>query len=187
MSAKLSVPQMWYTLQVQSGAERSVKQNIEEKIIKKDMSHLFEDIVVPATKVKEIKRGKPVIVDKKFMPGYMLVKMVMTDESWHLIKDIPKVKGFLGSKTRPEPLKQQDVDKIFSKMHSDSENALSSSIYSVGDNVRIIDGPFDNFAGIVEEVDDQHERLKVSVKIFGKVTPIELGFMQVKKDSGDAN
>ena len=187
MSEKLQESKQWYTLQVQSGTERSVKQNVEERAIKQDMSHFFEDIVIPATKVKEIKRGKSVISDKKFMPGYMLIKMVMTDKSWHLVTDIPKVKGFLGSnKNRPESLNQKDVDRILSKMDSDSESALLSSIYKIGGNVKIIDGPFDNFSGVIEEVDEENEKLKVSVKIFGKITPIELSFVQVAQVKGDS-
>lgn len=185
MSEKLHESKKWYTLQVQSGTERSVKQSIEERVIKKEMSHFFGEIVIPATKVKEIKRGKPVILDKKFMPGYMLINMVMTDESWHLVKDIPKVKGFLGSKTRPESLSQKDVDTILSKMDSDSESVFLSSIYKIGDNVKIIDGPFDNFSGAIEEVDEENEKLKVSVKIFGKITPIELSFAQVAQAKED--
>lgn len=172
----------WYILHTMSGAEKSIKKAIEDQINKMKMSEFFEDIVVPVIEVPEIKRGKKVMQEKKLMPGYVLIKMVMNDKSWHLIKSVPKITGFLGSKTNPKPLSEVEVEDIFKKIESESENALSSSLYNVGDTVQVIDGPFDSFSGIVEEIDNEAQKLKISVSIFGKATQIELAFSQVKKN-----
>lgn len=171
----------WYILHTVSGSEKGVKRMIEEQIGRKGMSGQFEDIVVPVIEVPEIKRGKAVITEKKFMPGYILIKMQMTDESWHLVKGVPKITGFLGSKTRPNPMSEDEVQRIFKQLESATKDASTSSLYSVGDKIQVIDGPFDSFSGVVEEVDGAGEKLKISVSIFGKATPIELSFTQVKK------
>jgi transcriptional antiterminator NusG len=171
----------WYILHTVSGSEKGVKRNLQEQIVKKNMSDLFEDIVVPVIEVPEIKRGKQVITEKKFMPGYILIKMKMTDESWHLVKSVPKITGFLGSKTQPNAMSEAEVQRIFRQLESESKNAGTSSLYNVGDKIQVIDGPFDSFSGVVEEVDGASEKLKISVSIFGKATPIELSFTQVKK------
>jgi transcriptional antiterminator NusG len=171
----------WYILHTASGSEKKVQQMIQDQIAKQNMSDYFEDIVVPVVGVPEIRRGKKVVVEKKFMPGYILIKMNMTDESWHLVKSVPKITGFLGSKTHPQSLSQVEVDSIFKQLESESKNVTSSSLYNVGDKVQVIDGPFDTFSGVVEEVDIDDQKLKISVSIFGKATPIELGFTQVKK------
>ncbi len=154
---------------------------IEDQIIKQKMSDFFERIVVPVVEVPEIKRGKKVLTEKKFMPGYILIEMEMTDESWHLVKSVPKTTGFLGSKTKPQPLSNAEAEAIFKKLESETKTASSSSLYNLGDNVLVIDGPFDTFSGTVEEIDAAAQKLKVSVSIFGKATPIELSFTQVKK------
>ena len=171
----------WYILHTVSGSEKGVKRMIEDQIIKQKMSDSFEQIVVPVVEVPEIKRGKKVLTEKKFMPGYILIKMNMTDESWHLVKSVPKITGFLGSKTMPQPLNNGEVEAIFKKLEAETKTASSTSLYNVGDNVQVIDGPFDTFSGTVEEVDVATQKLKVSVSIFGKATPIELSFTQVKK------
>ena len=171
----------WYILHTVSGSEKGVKKMIEDQIVKKKMSDYFEEIVVPVVEVPEIKRGKRVLSEKKFMPGYVLIKMDMNDESWHLVKSVPKTTGFLGSKTVPKALSEREVDAIFKQLENESKNASVSSIYNVGDKVQVIDGPFDSFSGVVEEVDVEEQKLKISVSIFGKATPIELGFTQVKK------
>ena len=173
----------WYILHTVSGSEKGVKKNIEDQIVKKKMSDSFEQVVVPVVEVPEIKRSKKVLSEKKFMPGYILIKMVMTDESWHLVKSVPKTTDFLGSKTKPQALSQKEVDEIFKQLEVESKTASASSLYSVGDKVQVIDGPFDSFSGIVEEINVDNQRLKVSVSIFGKATPIELSFNQVKKNS----
>lgn len=171
----------WYILHTVSGSEKRVKQMIQDQITKKGMSDHFEEIVVPVIEVPEIKRGKQVITEKKFIPGYILIKMKMTDESWHLVKGVPKITGFLGTKTRPNPMSDEEVEKIFKQLESETKNASTSSLYSVGDKIQVIDGPFDTFSGFVEEVNIEGQKLKISVSIFGKATPIELNFNQVKK------
>lgn len=171
----------WYILQTVSGSENGVKRLLLDQISKKGMSGQFEDIVVPVVEVPEIKRGKQVITEKKFMPGYILIKMKMTDESWHLVKAVPKITGFLGSKTVPKPMAEEEVQRIFKQLESATKHATSTSLYNIGDKVQVIDGPFDSFSGVVEEIDIPGEKLKISVSIFGKATPIELGFTQVKK------
>ena len=172
----------WYILHTVSGSEKGVKRMIEDQIVKKKMSDFFEEIVVPVVEVPEIKRGKKVLAEKKFMPGYVLIKMNMTDESWHLVKSVPKITGFLGSKTTPQSLSDNEVKRIFSQLEAESKTASVSSLYNVGDKVQVIDGPFDSFSGVVEGVDIEGQKLKVSVSIFGKATPIELSFTQVKKN-----
>ncbi len=171
----------WYILHTVSGSEKRVKQMVQDQIAKKGMSDQFEEIVVPVIEVPEIKRGKQVITEKKFMPGYILIKMKMTDESWHLVKGVPKITGFLGTKTRPNPMNDEEVSRIFTQLESETKNASASSLYSVGEKIQVIDGPFDSFSGFVEEVDIDAQKLKISVSIFGKATPIELNFNQVKK------
>jgi len=172
----------WYILHTVSGSEKGVKKMIEDQIVKKKMAEFFEEIVVPVVEVPEIKRGKQVLAEKKFMPGYVLIKMKMTDESWHLVKSVPKITGFLGSKTTPQSLSDDEVKRIFNQLEAESKTASVSSLYNVGDKVQVIDGPFDSFSGVVEEVDIEGQKLKVSVSIFGKATPIELSFTQVKRN-----
>ena len=168
----------WYILHTVSGSEKRVKQMIQDQIAKKGMSDQFEEIVVPVIEVPEIKRGKQVITEKKFMPGYILIKMKMTD----LVKGVPKITGFLGTKTKPNPMSDEEVGRIFKQLESENKNATASSLYNVGDKIQVIDGPFDSFSGFVEEVDIEGQKLKISVSIFGKATPIELNFSQVKKN-----
>ena len=171
----------WYILHTVSGSENGVKRMIEDQIQKKKMFDFFEEIIIPVIEVPEIKKGKKVISEKKFMPGYILIKMNMTDESWHLVKSVSKITGFLGSKTNPQSLSEHEVQNIFQQLEAESKTAVISSMFAVGDKVKIIDGPFDSFSGSVEEVDAEGQRMKVSVSIFGKATPIELAFAQVKK------
>lgn len=171
----------WYILQTVSGSEKSVKKMIEEQIAKKNMNDYFEKIVIPAIEVPEIKRGKKVFSEKKLMPGYILIKMEMTDESWHLVQSVPKTTGFLGGKNVPQSLTENEIEIVFKNLEVESKNASTSSIYSLGDKVQIIDGPFDTFSGVIEEVNGEEQRVKVAVSIFGKATPIELSFTQVKK------
>ncbi len=170
----------WYILHTMSGSEKSVEKTLKDQIVRHDMSKYFEEIVVPIVEVPEIRRGKKVMTEKKFMPGYIFIKMKMTDESWHLVKKVTKTK-FLGSKEKPEPLSEKEVNAVFNQLENASEVASSASIYSVGDKVQVIDGPFDSFSGVVEEVNAEEQKLKISVSIFGKDTPIELNFTQVKK------
>lgn len=165
-----------------SGAEKGVKKALEDQIAKKKMEDSFVDIVVPVVSVPEVKRGKRVMQEKKFMPGYVLIKMEMNDQSWHLVKEVPKITGFLGSKTTPQPLPEKEVKAIFEQIEAESQSALSSSLYNIGDTLQVIDGPFDSFTGVVEDVDVDAQKLKIAVSIFGKPTQIELSFSQVKKN-----
>lgn len=170
----------WYVIHTASGAEKRIKRMMLEKINKQKMSDFFEDILVPVFGVSEVKRGKNVKVEKKLMPSYILIKMDMTDKSWHLVKNIPGVTGFLGSKTAPKALTEAEVQNI--KSETEAKEAKDAKLYEIGEIVTVIEGPFETFTGTVEEVDQEKSRLKVSVSIFGKATPIELGFTQVKKN-----
>ena len=182
MSEKI-INTKWYIIHTVSGSEKGVKRVIEEQIIKNNMSDYFDEIVVPIIQVPEIKRGKKVVSEKKFMPGYIFIKMKMTDESWHLIKSVPKITGFLGSKIKPQPLNNVEAKKMFAQLESETKTASISSLYNIGDKVQIIDGPFDTFSGVVEEIDIEKQNLTVAVSIFGKDAPINLSFTQVKKNN----
>lgn len=171
----------WYIIHTLSGSEQRVKQMILDKIAKNAMSSLFEEIVVPVLEVSEVRRGKVVKAEKKFMPGYILIKMQMTDESWHLIKSVPKITRFLGEKSKPKPLSDKEVQNIFNQLERERQDITSAKLYEIGDVVTIIDGPFDTFTGTVDDVDVEKSRLRVLVAIFGKATPIDLSFDQVKK------
>ena len=184
----------WYILHVASGSENGVKKTIEDQIAKKQMSDedqiakkqmsdYFEEIVVPVIEVPEIKKGKKVLSEKKFMPGYILIKMIITDESWHLVKAVKKITGFLGDKTVPRSLNDSEVNIIFDQVRNETKRASESAFCDIGDKVQVIDGPFDNFSGVVESIDVEAQKLKISVSIFGKDTAIDLNFTQVKKIS----
>lgn len=171
----------WYILQVLSGAENKVAEAIREKALKDGFSGQFTDVTVPVEKVFEVRRGKKVQVEKKFLPGYILVNMDLTDEFWHAIRSIPKVGGFLGGGGKPQQISQKEVDRILEQIEKSEERKKSSLVFEVGDSVKVNDGPFESFIGTVENVDDEKERLRVSVAIFGRATPIDLDFSQVTK------
>jgi transcriptional antiterminator NusG len=171
----------WYIVQAYSNFERKVAEDIRQKVAQKKLEHLFEDVIVPTEKVVEIRRGRKVDTERKFFPGYVLVKMDMTDEAFHLIKNTPKVTGFLGSDNRPSPISEKEAMSILQQVQEGVEHPKSSIIFEVGQNVRVIDGPFASFSGIVEEVDEERSRLKVEVSIFGRPTPVELEYGQVEK------
>ncbi|ADE29644.1 transcription termination/antitermination protein NusG [Rickettsia prowazekii] len=171
----------WYVVHTASGAEKRIKEDILRKIAKQKMTDFFEDILIPVFGVSEVKRGKNVKVEKKLMPSYILIKMNMTDKSWHLVKNIPGVTGFLGSKIVPKALTESEIQNIFNNLEAEAKVAKNSKLYEVGEIVTVTDGPFETFMGTVEAIDKARNRLKVSVSIFGKATPIELNFNQVKK------
>lgn len=173
----------WYVIHTMSGAEKRVKQLMIDKIAKHKMSDLFEDISVPVFMVPEVKRGKNVKVEKKLMSSYILVKMDMNDKSWHLVKNIPGVTGFLGSKTVPQALTEKEIQGIFNNLEVEAKEAKDFRLYEIGESVIIVEGPFETFAGVVTDVDQDKQRLKVSVSIFGKATSIDLSFAQVKKNN----
>jgi transcriptional antiterminator NusG len=172
----------WYVMHVYSGFEKKAKQAILEKAEKLGLLDSFEDILVPTEEVVELKRGQKVSAERKFFPGYVLIKMEMTDQTWHLVRDTPKVTGFLGgSGTRPVPISEVEAQRIMSQVKEGIERPRPSITFEIGEQVRVSDGPFNSFNGTVEEVDEERSRLKVAVSIFGRSTPVELEYTQVEK------
>jgi transcriptional antiterminator NusG len=171
----------WYVIHAYSGFEKRVKQALEERVRMTGTSHLFDEILVPAEEVVELRQGRKVTSERKFFPGYVLVKMDLNDQTWHMVNDIPKVSGFLGGGGRPHPLSDREVEKILRQVEDGMEKPKPKITFAVGENVRVVDGPFVSFNGVVEAVDEDKTRLKVSVSIFGRATPVELDFIQVEK------
>ncbi len=171
----------WYAVHAYSNFEKKVAELIREQAKQRGLSPLFEEILVPTEKVVEVRRGRKVDAERKFFPGYVLVKMEMTDEAYHLIKNTPKVTGFLGSDNKPMPLSDAEAERIIHQVQEGIERPKPSVSFEVGEQVRVSDGPFASFNGTVEEVDEGRSRLKVAVSIFGRATPVELEFGQVEK------
>ena len=172
----------WYVLHVYSGFETKVADSIKEKAAKQGLSDYIEDILVPTEEVMEIKRGQRVNVERKFFPGYVLAKIELNDTVWHLIKDTPKVSGFLGTGgNRPIPISEREAQRIITQVQEGVDRPRPSVVYDIGEEVKVIDGPFASFSGCVEEVDEEKAKLKVSVSIFGRPTPVELEYAQVEK------
>jgi|SRR5690606_12393291 len=171
----------WYIVQAYSNFERKVAESIREKVASAHLDHLFDDVLVPTEKVTEVRRGRKVDSERKFFPGYVLVKMELTDETFHLIKNTPKVTGFLGADNKPQPISEREAMAILQQVQEGVDRPKPSISFEVGENVRVSDGPFASFSGIVEEVDEERARLKVEVSIFGRPTPVELEYGQVEK------
>ncbi|MDG1020467.1 MAG: transcription termination/antitermination protein NusG [Emcibacteraceae bacterium] len=172
----------WYIVQAYSGYEKKVAEAIKASAELHGLEALIEEVLVPVEEVVEVKKGKKVTSEQKFFPGYVLAKMLMTDASYHLIKNTPKVSGFLGASGKPAPISEKEVAQILHQVEEGVERTTPSVTYDVGEEVRVIDGPFNSFIGIVEVVDVEKMRLKVSVSIFGRATPVELEYNQVEKN-----
>lgn len=173
----------WYIVHAYSNFEKKVAEAIQLAAKEKGLEHLIEEVFVPTEEVTEVRRGRKVNTERRFFPGYVLVNMVLNDDTYHLIKDTPKVTGFLGSGKKPMPVPQKEVDRIRGVMEDGEARPRPTITFEIGENVRVTDGPFASFSGIVEDVDEEATRLKVAVSIFGRATPVELEFTQVEKTS----
>jgi transcriptional antiterminator NusG len=176
-----AAPARWYIIHVYSGFEKKVRDSIREQAEQKGLEHLFDEILVPSRQVVEVKRGKRVDAESKLFPGYVLVRMNLNDETWSLVRNTAKVTGFLGPGGKPAPIPEGEAERIRSQMQEATEHPRMTISFAIGEKVRVADGPFTSFEGAVEEVDEARGRLKVSVSIFGRATPVELEYSQVEK------
>lgn len=173
--------QRWYSVSVLSNFEKKVAESIRESVAQHGLEEEIAEVLVPTEEVTELRRGKKVQVERRFMPGYVLVKMDMTDRAYHLINDTNRVTGFLGPQGKPTPLREAEVARMINQVEEGVERPRPMITFEIGEQVNVTDGPFEGFAGLVEEVDDENARLKVSVSIFGRATPVELEYAQVAK------
>jgi transcriptional antiterminator NusG len=174
----------WYIVHAYSGFEKQVMRSLQERIKREEMEHLFGDVLVPTEEVVEIKNGVKRKSERKFFPGYVLVQMEMNDDSWHLVKDCPKVMGFIGGKAdKPAPITDKEADAILKRLRQSTDAPRPKTLFEPGEVVRVVDGPFADFNGAVEEVHYEKSRLRVAVMIFGRATPVDLEFNQVEKVS----
>ena len=173
----------WYIIHAYSNFEKKVAESVQERAALSGIEDLIEEVIVPTEEVVELRRGRKVTSEKRFFPGYVLIKMDLTDEAFHLVKNTPKVTGFLGSDhgTKPHPVSQAEIDRITNRVQEGIDNPKPSIIFEIGEQVRVSEGPFASFSGFVEEVDEEKTRLKVAVSIFGRPTPVELQYAQVEK------
>ena len=171
----------WYIVHAYSNFERKVAESIKERAASAGLSDLFAEVLVPMEEVVEMRRGRKVSSERKFFPGYVLVKMELNDQTYHLIKSTPKVTGFLGTENKPIPITEEEAGRILLQVQEGVERPKPSVTFEIGEQVRVADGPFASFNGLVEEVDEERARLKVAVSIFGRATPVELEYSQVEK------
>ena len=172
----------WYVINSYSGYENKAKEQLMDRIVSEGQGEYFGRIEVPTQEITEIKGGKEKIVQKKFFPGYILVEMEMNDDTWHLVKETPRVLGFIGgTKTNPRPISENEANRILNQIESGVETSSKQNIYEAGEMIRVIDGPFNDFSGVIEEVDPDKGKIKVAVMIFGRSTPVELDFNQIER------
>jgi transcriptional antiterminator NusG len=171
----------WYIVHAYSNFERKVAESIRERAVAAGLADMFEEVLVPMEEVVEMRRGRKVSSERKFFPGYVLVKIDLNDQTYHLIKSTPKVTGFLGTENKPIPITDEEAGRILQQVQEGVERPKPSVTFEIGEQVRVADGPFASFNGLVEEVDEERARLKVAVSIFGRATPVELEYAQVEK------
>ena len=172
----------WYIVQAYSGFEKKVVETIKDELKKRKLSDKLEDILVPTHQVTEVKKGKRTKKEKKFFPGYVLIKIELTKEIYHMIKNLQKVSGFLGSADKPTPISDEEIKRILGQVSDSSLTQKTGISFEIGEKVKVCDGPFASFNGLIEEIDEEKSRLKVSVSIFGRPTPVDLEFNQVEKN-----
>lgn len=173
----------WYSVSVLSNFEKKIAEQIRTAVVESGLEDQIEEVLVPTEEVIEVRRGKKVTTERRFMPGYVLVRMEMSDQGYHLINSINRVTGFLGPQGRPMPMRDAEVNQILNRVQEGEEAPRTLINFEVGERVKVNDGPFEGFDGMVEVVDEDHQRLKVSVSIFGRETPVELEFTQVSKQA----
>lgn len=176
-----AVEHKWYVIHTYSGYESKVKESLMERMSAVGWGEKISKIMVPSEEIVELKKGKRRVSERKIFPGYILVRMELNDETWHIVRDTPKITGFVGGKTQPTPLSEAEVQEIIDQTESEGGKPKPKVLFRVGENVRIVDGPFTNFIGVVEEVNTERSKLKVMVSIFGRSTPVELDFLQVER------
>jgi transcriptional antiterminator NusG len=171
----------WYSVSVLSNFEKKIAEQIRTKVAEQELEDQIDEVLVPTEEVIEVRRGKKVPTERRFMPGYVLVHMEMSDEGYHLINSINRVTGFLGPQGRPMPMRDAEVQQILGRVEEGQEAPRVEISFEIGEQVKVADGPFEDFDGLVEEVDEENQRLKVTVSIFGRATPVELEYTQVSK------
>lgn len=180
---KGTMAKRWYSVSVLSNFEKKIAEQIKASVVENGLEDEIEEVLVPTEEVIEVRRGKKVTTERRFMPGYVLVRMEMTDRGYHLINSINRVTGFLGPQGRPMPMRDEEVNQILNRAEEGAEAPRSLITFETGEQVNVTDGPFEGFAGMVQEVDEDNQRLKVAVSIFGRETPVELEYTQVSKEA----